>query len=246
MYGTSWSGFNSLQVAMNRPPALKAICSIFASDDRYADDVHYFGGAVKQLDLVDWPTYMEASNVLPPVPRIYGEGWREQWERRMEDYEPWSLNWLEHQTYDDYWKHGSLREDYASIEAATMLVTGWADGYTNIALRGFAGLRCPKRLLAGPWAHASTEGSRPGPNIDLVPEMVRWWDRWLKGVDNGVERDPPIVAVRPATDAAGRRTFAGTAASGASSPGGRSSAGARRRSSSPERPRTSPGTGPTA
>jgi predicted acyl esterase len=193
MYGTSWSGFNSLQVAMRRPPALKAICSIFASDDRYADDVHYFGGALKQLDLVDWPTYMEACNVLPPVPRVYGEGWRDVWRERLETYEPWTLNWLEHQTYDDYWKHGSLREDYAAIEAATMLVTGWADGYTNIALRGFAGLRAPKRLLAGPWAHASTEASIAGPNIDLVPEMARWWDRWLKDVDNGIDAEPPIV-----------------------------------------------------
>ncbi|HEX6231263.1 MAG TPA: CocE/NonD family hydrolase [Actinomycetota bacterium] len=193
MYGTSWSGFNSLQVAMRRPPALKAICSIFASDDRYADDVHYFGGALKQLDLADWPTYMEACNVLPPVPRLFGPGWEEEWERRVTGYEPWTLNWLEHQTYDAYWKHGSLREDYGSIRAATMLVTGWADGYTNIALRGFARLRCPKRLLAGPWAHASVETSSPGPNIDLVPEMVRWWDRWLKGVDDGVDREPPIT-----------------------------------------------------
>ena len=74
MYGTSWSGFNSLQVAMLRPPALKAICSIFASDDRYGDDVHYFGGALKQLDLVDYPTYMDAGNVLPPVPRVLRSG----------------------------------------------------------------------------------------------------------------------------------------------------------------------------
>ncbi len=193
MYGTSWSGFNSLQVAMRRPPALKAICSIFASDDRYADDVHYFGGALKQLDLADWPTYMEACNVLPPAPRVFGPGWEDEWDRRLSAYVPWTLNWLEHQTYDEYWKHGSLREDYASIAAATMLVTGWVDGYTNIALRGFAGLRCPKRLLAGPWAHASVETSMPGPNIDLVSEMVRWWDRWLKGFDNGIDREPPIV-----------------------------------------------------
>jgi uncharacterized protein len=193
MYGTSWSGFNSLQVAMRRPPALKAICSIFASDDRFGDDVHYFGGALKQLDLLDYPTYMDAMNTLPPVPGVFGEGWREAWERRIESYEPWLLTWLEHQTYDDYWRHGSLREDYGAIEAATMLVTGWADGYTNIALRGMAELRCPRRLLAGPWAHASTETSLPGPNVDLVPEMVRWWDRWLKGVDNGIDREPPIV-----------------------------------------------------
>jgi putative CocE/NonD family hydrolase len=211
MYGMSWSGFNSLQVAMNRPPALKAICSIFASDDRYADDVHYFGGALKQLDLTDWPTYMEAANVLPPVPNVYGDGWRDEWRRRLEAYAPWTLNWLEHQTYDDYWKHGSLREDYDAIEAATMLVTGWADGYTNIALRGFAALRCPKRLIAGPWAHASTETSRPGPNADLVPEMARWWDRWLKEDDNGVDRDPPIVVFvrRPTPPAAEMREYRG-------------------------------------
>jgi predicted acyl esterase len=211
MYGTSWSGFNSLQVAMRRPPALKAICSIFASDDRYADDVHYFGGALKQLDLVDWPTYMEAGNVLPPVPRLFGDRWREEWERRVTDYVPWTLNWLEQQTYGPYWKHGSLREDYGSIEAATMLVAGWADGYKNIALRGMANLTCPRRLLLGTWAHASLETSRPGPNIDLVPEMARWWDRWLKGVDNGVDRDPPIVLFvrRPTKPAHDMREYRG-------------------------------------
>jgi len=210
MYGTSWSGFNALQTAMLRPPALKAICSIFASDDRYADDVHYFGGALKQLDFTDYPNVMAAANVLPPVPRVFGDGWREAWDRRLETYRPWLLDWLEHQTYDAFWKHGSLREDYASIEAATMLVTGWADGYTNIALRGMRELRCPRRLLAGPWAHVDVETSTPGPAIDLVPEMVRWWDRWLRGVDNGVDRDPPITVfvrrpTRPAADLAAYR-----------------------------------------
>ncbi len=211
MFGTSWSGFNSLQVAMLRPPALKAICSIFASDDRYADDVHYFGGALKQLDLADWPTYMDAINVLPPAPRVAGEGWRERWERRVATYEPWLFGWLEHQTYDDFWKHGSLREDYGAIEAATMLVTGWSDGYTNIAFRGMAGLTCPKRLLAGPWSHADVETSRPGPNIDLVTEMARWWDRWLRGIDNGVDRDPPIVVFvrRPTPPAADLAAYRG-------------------------------------
>ena len=212
MFGTSWSGFNSLQVAMLRPPALKAICSIFASDDRYADDVHYYGGALKQLDLADWPTYMDAINVLPPDPRVAGEGWRDAWERRVAEYEPWLFGWLEHQRYDAFWKHGSLREDYGAIEAATMLVTGWADGYTNIALRGMANLTCPKRLLAGPWSHADVETSRPGPNLDLDREMARWWDRWLKGEDNGVDREPPIVAFvrRPVTPAADLEAYPGT------------------------------------
>jgi len=205
MYGTSYSGFNSIQLAMERPPALKAIIPIFATDDRYADDVHYFGGALKALDLIDYPTYMIAMNALPPVPSVYGDGWREEWERRVHANEPWLITWLEHQRYDDYWKFGSLREDYGSIEAATMIVAGWADGYTNNSLRTIEALRCPKRAIIGPWAHTSISTSLPGPRVDLVPEMLRWWDRWLKGVDNGIDREPEIVvfarrSTKPAPD----------------------------------------------
>ncbi|MGH2580336.1 MAG: CocE/NonD family hydrolase [Actinomycetota bacterium] len=193
MYGTSYSGFNSIQVAMTRPPALKAIIPIYATDDRYADDVHYFGGALKALDLVDYPTYMTGLNALPPVPSLYGDGWRAAWEQRVHDNEPWVIRWLEEQTFGPYWQHGSLRSDYGAIQAATMIVAGWADGYTNNSLRTMAALTCPRRLILGPWAHASTETSLPGPNVDLTPEMLRWWDRWLRGIDNGIDREPAIL-----------------------------------------------------
>ena len=193
MYGTSYSGFNSIQVAMTRPPALKAIIPIYATDDRYADDVHYFGGALKALDLVDYPTYMTGLNALPPAPSLYGDGWRAAWEQRVHDNEPWVIRWLEEQTFGPYWQHGSLRPDYGAIQAATMIVAGWADGYTNNSLRTMAALTCPRRLILGPWAHASTETSLPGPNVDLTPEMLRWWDRWLKGIENGIDREPAIL-----------------------------------------------------
>jgi pimeloyl-ACP methyl ester carboxylesterase len=58
MYGTSYSGFNSLQMACERPEHLKAIISTFASDNRYTDDVHYRGGIRKFIDLVDYCHYM--------------------------------------------------------------------------------------------------------------------------------------------------------------------------------------------
>ena len=193
MYGYSYSGFNSIQIAMERPPALKAIIPIYATDDRFGDDVHYQGGVVKQLDQIDYPSYMVAINALPPAPPIYGEGWREEWARRLEGTEPWVLTWLEHQRLDDYWKHGSLCVDYEAIACPTMIVAGWADGYRNNSFRTFERLTCPKRLVFGPWAHASTDTSLPGPNHDLLPEHIRWWDRWLKGVDNGIDREPPIV-----------------------------------------------------
>jgi putative CocE/NonD family hydrolase len=205
MFGTSYSGFNSIQVAMEQPPALKAIIPIFATDDRYMDDVHYFGGAFKALDTIDYPLYMLAMNALPPVPSLAGDDWRERWRERIESNEPWLLTWLEEQTDGPYWHHGSLNTDYGSIKAATMIVAGWADGYTNNSLRTMERLACPKRLLLGPWAHASTATSLPGPRIDLVPEMVRWWDRWLRGIPNGIDEEPPIVffarrSTRPAAD----------------------------------------------
>lgn len=210
MFGTSWSGFNALQVACLRPPALQAIVPIYASDDRYTDDVHYMGGALKAVDLVDWVLYMAACNLLPPVPAVVGDGWREAWKQRVEQTEPWLLRWLDEQSDGPYWRHGSVRPGYDRIACPTMLVAGWADGYTNIALRGFERLTCPKRLILGPWAHMSPHTSLPGPRIDLVPEMIRWFQRWLRDDDNGIDAEPPIAvfarrSTRPAPDLAEAR-----------------------------------------
>ena len=194
MYGTSYSGFNSLQVAALGPPALKAIIPIFATDRRYTDDVHYGGGVRRGIDFLDYPVYMVAMNALPPVPTVFGEGWREEWLRRIETNEPWELGWLEHQNEDDFWRHGSVwHGGYERINAATMIIAGHADGYHNMAFRGFEALKAPKRLLFGPWSHMSPRLSMPGPRIDHVPEMIRWWHRWLRGDDNGVDREPPVV-----------------------------------------------------
>jgi predicted acyl esterase len=205
MYGTSYSGFNSLQVAAERPPALKAVVAIYASDDRYTDDVHYVGGALRLLDLVDYPLYMVALNALPPVPALAGLGWRERWRERVEGLEPWLLRWLQEQVDGPYWRHGSLRPDYERIACPTMLVAGWADGYRNATFRVLERLRAPSRLLLGPWSHMATDSSVPGPRVDLVPEMVRWWDRWLRGRRNGVDTRVPVTvfvrhATRPAPD----------------------------------------------
>jgi len=207
MYGTSWSGFNSIQVACLRPPALHAIVPIYATDDRYTDDVHYMGGAVKAVDLVDWVIYMVACNALPPVPAVFGDGWRDEWLRRLDGTEPWLLRWLEEQHDGPYWRHGSLRPAYDRIACPTMIVAGWADGYRNNTLRTFEGLECPKRLLIGPWSHMSQANSIPGPHIDLVPELCRWFGRWLRDDPNGIDDEPPIVlfarrSTRPEPDLA--------------------------------------------
>ncbi len=209
MFGTSYSGFNSLQVAAVRPPALRAVCAIYATDDRYTDDVHYTGGALRALDLLDYVLYMTAMNALPPVPAVYGDGWREEWRARVERTEPWLVRWLRDQVDGPHWRQGSLRlgvrppgsdQGYDRIECAVMLVGGWADGYRNNTFRTFERLPGEKRLLIGPWAHQSPATAHPGPPVDLTAEMVRWFDHHLRGADNGVGRDAPIqVFVRHAT-----------------------------------------------
>ncbi|WP_144118722.1 CocE/NonD family hydrolase [Catellatospora sichuanensis] len=208
MYGTSYSGFNAIQVAMRHPPALKAIAPIYATDDRYTDDVHHMGGSLRLLDVVDYPTYMIAMNALPPVPSIAGPDWRERWLDRLDRTEPWLLRWLEEASDGPYWRHGSLRDPslpdpdgryhlgYERITVPTMIVAGWADGYRNTSFRTVAFLRdagTHARLLAGPWSHMSAESALPGPHVDLAAELARWFDRWLRGADNGVDTEPPYT-----------------------------------------------------
>jgi predicted acyl esterase len=198
MFGYSYSGFNSLQVACERPPALGAICAMYATDDRYTDDVHYMGGALRAIDLVDYCHYMVPMNALPPVPAVWGEGWRDEWLARIDEHEPWLLRWMHEQLDGPYWRHGSVRPDYARIECPTMIVAGWADGYRNNTLRTFEHLSCEKELLVGPWSHMAPATSLPGPHIDLVPEMITFFGRWLRG--DSFEARPPIrVFVRHAT-----------------------------------------------
>jgi len=85
-------------------------------------------------------------------------------------------------------------EDFSAIEAAVFAVGGWADGYTNAVLRLLAGLECPRIGLIGPWAHAWPQTGTPGPAIGFLQEMLRWWDRWLKGAENGVMDEPMLRA----------------------------------------------------
>jgi putative CocE/NonD family hydrolase len=193
MTGISWTGFNGLQVAARRPPALKAIVTLMSTDDRYVDDVHYKGGCVSGLDMFPWGASMLHYDALPPHPQVVGdEGWRERWNERLEANFNWAETWLAHQRRDDYWRQGSVCEDYAAIEAAVYAIGGWTDGYTNAVLRLMAGLPGPRKGLIGPWSHSWPNNSIPGPSIGFLQDTLRWWDHWLKGVDTGIMDEPML------------------------------------------------------
>ena len=192
MMGISWGGFNSLQVAARRPPALKALLVIGFTDDRYADDVHYMGGCVLTSQMLSWSAVMHAYNALPPDPRWVGERWREMWFERLAATAPWVETWLAHQTRDAYWRHGSAGEDYDAIRVPVYAVGGWADSYNNSVPRLLAGLSVPRKGLIGPWVHTFPEVGVPGPAIGFLQESLRWWDHWLKGIDTGFMDEPML------------------------------------------------------
>ena len=150
MFGISWGGFNALQVAARRPPALGAILTVCSTDDRYADDVHYTGGCVLAVDMLPWASQTLVWNAAPPDPEVVGPGWRERWLERLEGTPPYVEAWLAHQRRDAYWRHGSVCEDYAAIRCPVYAVGGWADGYTNAVPRLLEGLSCPRKGLVGP------------------------------------------------------------------------------------------------
>lgn len=205
MFGISWGGFNALQVAERAPDALKAVVTVCSTDDRYDNDVHYVGGAVLGIDMGAWAGTMLAFASRPPRPEVVGPGWVEQWRQRLEHQRPLAPIWLGHQERDDYWRHGSVRENYPGIRAAVLAVGGWADPYRDAVLRLLSHLDAPVKGIIGPWSHQYPDrGLAPGPGIDFLGETLRWWDRWLRGVDTGVERDPDLRAwvndpVTPAT-----------------------------------------------
>jgi putative CocE/NonD family hydrolase len=193
MMGISWGGFNALQVAARRPPQLGAVVTASSTDDRYADDVHYMGGCLLS-DNLSWASTMFAYNSCPPDPAIVGDRWREMWRERLARSGLWLREWLVHQRRDDYWRHASVCENYSAIACPVLAVSGWADGYSNSVFRLLEHLNVPRKGLIGPWSHKYPHLGEPGPAIGFLQELVRWWDHWLKDVDNDV-MDGPMLRI---------------------------------------------------
>ncbi|MFJ9011090.1 CocE/NonD family hydrolase [Streptomyces canus] len=196
MFGISWGGFNSLQIAALAPEPLKAVVTVCSTDDRYDNDVHYMGGSVLAVDMHAWAATMLAFVSRPPDPLHVGDTWRDMWLRRLEQIDPFLHTWLDHQTRDGYWRHGSVCEDYGAIDAAVLAVGGWHDPYRDTVLRLVEHLPAERvRGLVGPWSHQYPDrGLPPGPAIGFLQETLRWWDQHLKGVDTGVMREPLLRA----------------------------------------------------
>jgi putative CocE/NonD family hydrolase len=193
MMGISWGGFNSLQIAMLQPPALKAVIAIGTTVDRYNDDIHYKNGCQLYSNFY-WSSTMLCFASRPPDPMVVGDQWRDLWKHRLET-QPFPLEtWLAHQRRDKFWKHGSVCEDYNAIQIPSLVISGWGDGYINAPPAMAAHNRAVSKAINGPWVHKYPHIAWPRPRIDFHSEAVCWWDRWLKQIKNGVEKNPTYRA----------------------------------------------------
>ena len=187
MMGKSWGGFNCLQTAFLQPPALKAVVSVCSTSDRFADDIHYKGGCLLGENF-GWGAVMLSYSSRPPDPLLRPD-WREMWLSRLEA-EPWlAPRWAEFQEKSDYWKHGSIGEDWAQNQVPIQIWGGWADNYMNTVAKIVGNVPGSKGIV-GPWVHQYPHTAVPGPKVGFLDEALRWWDRWLKGVPNGADADP--------------------------------------------------------
>ncbi|HTO75075.1 MAG TPA: CocE/NonD family hydrolase [Thermoanaerobaculia bacterium] len=187
MFGISWGGFNSIHMAMRNPPALKAIVAVDATDDLYEDDVHFMDG---MMHVDSWEMSQDLANAMPAAPdyRIDEKYFRERFDRP-----PWMLVYKHQQRDGPFWDRTALKTRYDAIRIPTFVVGGWYDGYRDSVPRMLEKLRAPVKAIVGAWDHTFPDEPYPKPGFDFRREMVRWFDRWLKGRDNGIEREPRLA-----------------------------------------------------
>jgi len=130
---------------------------------------------------------------------------------QLQQVAPYYFDWLRHPAEDPWWDWSELRNKYDRAHAAILNLSAWYDdnygpegATTNYAglLKARAGEKDPRtHLLLGPWVHGVGEtgetksGERefvPSAAIDYDSVVLRWMDHYLKGVENGVEREKPV------------------------------------------------------
>jgi putative CocE/NonD family hydrolase len=188
MFGISWGGFNSIQMALRHPPALKAFISLMATEDLYQEDVHYIDGIIHTDS---WMMSHDLYNALPGAPDFVMD---EAWLGQRFEVEPSVYTYMRHQRDGPFWSRASARDKYDRIRIPGLHIGGWYDGYRNALPRMLENVTAPVKAIIGPWDHYFPHNAWPEPRIEWRFEAVRWFDHWLKGKETGI-MDEPAFAV---------------------------------------------------
>ena len=225
MYGFSYVGATQWMPATLKPPSLVTIVPAMTSSDYY-DGWSYEGGAWSLAFQESWPLVTIAlsgarrlgdQGIIDRMSEAAGKLWDTYKYLPIKDYPwlfpqrpdvaPYFYDWIEHNTWDDYWKQWSIRTRYDQVQVPALNFSGWYDVFMNGAIENFTGMRAKggsevarkgQKLVVGPWIHLPWQ-PKVG-EMDFGPEaqnpidelQLRWFDYWLKGKSNGVDAEAPV------------------------------------------------------
>ena len=210
MAGSSYLGLVQWVSAPLRSRYLTAIAPRVICGDFYSGLVHPGGTVMLNVAItwgmrtngrtgqsIDYHQWSEEFHTLPLIEMDRGAG---------RDLDFWK-DWMRHSAYDDYWAKVNVEDKWGEIAVPALNMGGWYDLYASQTFTNFNGLRLGGRtpqsrrskLIMGPWVHALSVSRRTGEvdfgvdsMVDLDALELRWYDYWLKGIDNGVVDEPPI------------------------------------------------------
>jgi putative CocE/NonD family hydrolase len=175
--GGSAMGITSNEAAMAAPPHLKAAYVVVAPYDLMQNS--YMGGVLKEKDVLGWSKGQGVSDEVLDTQR-----------RRVGD--------------DIFWNRGAMSTNRKYIQIPIYNVGGWYDifdhgnisNFEYLQNHGAKGARGNQKLLMGPFGHGTLSGNLEYPGFDRLnlagDQEIRWFDYWLKGVDNGIMDEPPV------------------------------------------------------
>jgi putative CocE/NonD family hydrolase len=218
--GGSYLGHVQWAAASQNPPHLVAAFPAVASTSIYHNwaysggafrlSFNYGWGVVRMPFRIMYPQYWHTekyvpeewryANILKHVPLLTGD--LQSSHSEVSHYR----DWVKHQTYDAYWKEISDEERFANVKVPVHTSGGWFDIFLAGTINGFTGMRkhggtekarSESKMIVGAWGHGPSRkfGERdfgPEANRDLFERQLRWYEHYLKGVDNGIDREPPV------------------------------------------------------
>lgn len=198
MYGRSYLGITQYMAASRKPPHLKAIFPEVAVTDMY--ELIYRGGIYHGPFIEFWSNLVRQLDVDRPALPVDDDKDGTLLKAAVEEHRQnrSAADILAATPFRDSvdaksgarpfidWTPITYRKQIEESGVAIYHLAGWFDRYVRDQTVFYRNLKNPQRLSIGPWTHTMSD------RFDFAAEHLRWWDYWLKGIDNGVMREDPV------------------------------------------------------
>lgn len=186
MTGVSYGFWTSVMTAALRPPHLRTIVPIHGSVSWFYC-VHQGGMPMSFGYHANYLALMLSLQGSPPG--FMDERFDQLWADRIRETEPWSMDWFDRMADDASYESSSLAPRYDRVQVPVFAIGAWWDRYPGDALKLAEELSGPVKVLIGPWQHMRPDHAVPGPRVSYEV-VIRWFEHWLNGVQNGVMDEP--------------------------------------------------------